>query len=92
MATHKPTPSSAKPAPAAPSDKDFAFGKQNYVIMLAGIAVIITGFLLMTGGGSEDPRVFSQEIFSTRRILVAPLVVLLGFGIEVYAIVKKARD
>jgi uncharacterized membrane protein len=74
------------------SREDFAFGKENYILMLAGIAVIILGFVLMAGGGSEDPNVFDPSIFSARRIIVAPVVVLIGFIIEVYAIVKKSKE
>jgi hypothetical protein len=66
--------------------KGFAFGPMNFKIMIAGILVILVGFLLMMGGGSEDPNVFNPEIFSSRRITVAPIVVLLGFAIEVFAI------
>ena len=71
---------------------DFAFGKQNYILLLTGLAFIITGFILMTGGGSEDPNVFSEEIFSFRRITLAPIVVLTGFVIEIFAIMKKPKD
>jgi hypothetical protein len=71
---------------------DFAFGKENYRIMLIGIAMILVGFALMTGGGSDDPNVFNEEIFSFRRITLAPLMVLTGFVIQIYAIVKKPKD
>ncbi len=71
---------------------DFAFGKINYTIMLIGIGLILTGFILMSGGGSDDPNVFSEEIFSFRRITLAPLLVLSGFVLEIYAIVKKSKD
>ncbi len=74
-------------------NKEFAFGKENYVIMIIGLAVIIIGFLLMVGGGSTDPNVFNgDELFSFRRITLAPIVVMLGFIIEIYAIVKKSKD
>ena len=72
--------------------QDFAFGKENYKIMLIGIAVIVIGFMLMAGGGSDDPNKFSNEIFSTRRMTLAPIVVLIGFGIEIYAILKKTKE
>ncbi|WP_250433273.1 DUF3098 domain-containing protein [Hanstruepera flava] len=65
---------------------EFVFGKKNYKFMLIGLAVIALGFILMSGGGSDDPNVFNPEIFSWRRIRLAPGLVLLGFGIEVYAI------
>lgn len=70
----------------------FAFRKENYVWMLIGVAVIVLGFNLMIGGGSEDPNVFNPEIFSTRRITVAPVVVLIGFAIEIFAIMKKPKE
>ncbi len=65
---------------------DFVFGKKNYIVMAIGIAVIALGFILMAGGGSDDPNVFNPDIYSFRRIRLAPTIVLIGFGIEVYAI------
>lgn len=70
----------------------FALGKQNYKLLLIGFAIIVIGFLLMIGGGSKDPNVFSNEIFSFRRITLAPIVVLFGFVFEIYAIMKKPRE
>ncbi|MBP0904792.1 DUF3098 domain-containing protein [Mariniflexile gromovii] len=64
----------------------FIFGKKNYKFMFIGLACIALGFILMSGGGSDDPNVFNPEIFSWRRIRLAPMLVLLGFGIEIYAI------
>lgn len=64
----------------------FIFGKKNYKFMLIGLGVIALGFILMSGGGSDDPTVFNPEIYSWRRIRLAPALVLIGFGIEVYAI------
>ena len=97
MATVKPkTPIQTKSAvsskqPALTGDAAFAFGRENYVIMLIGLLVIIIGYMLMSGGKSTDPNVFNEDIFSFRRITLAPIVVLLGYGIEIYAIVKKAK-
>ncbi len=72
---------------------DFAFGKENYILLLVGLAFIVFGFVLMSGGGSEDPNVFNgEELFSFRRITLAPFVVILGFIIEIVAIMKKPRD
>ncbi|MFM2207981.1 MAG: hypothetical protein RL213_1956 [Bacteroidota bacterium] len=71
---------------------DFAFGKENYILMLVGVAVIFLGFILMTGGGSDDPTVWDSSVFSTRRVTVAPLLVIAGFVIEVFAIVRKPKD
>lgn len=72
---------------------EFAFGKENYKLFIIAVVVVIIGYLLMVGGGSDDPTVFNkEELFSARRITIAPLVVLIGFGLGVYAIVKKAKD
>ncbi len=67
----------------------FLFEKVNYKILLIGLGVIALGFILMSGGGSDDPKVFSDAIFDFRRIRLAPTVVLIGFGITIYAILKN---
>ncbi|MXN92123.1 DUF3098 domain-containing protein [Flavobacterium sp. Sd200] len=67
----------------------FLFEKVNYKILLIGIAVIALGFILMSGGGSDDPNVFSDAIFNFQRIRLAPTVVLIGFGVTIYAILKN---
>ncbi|WP_372774651.1 DUF3098 domain-containing protein [Mangrovibacterium sp.] len=67
----------------------FALGKENYRLLLIGFAIIVIGFILMVGGKSEDPTVFNPEVFSFRRITLAPIVVLFGFLFEIYAIMKK---
>jgi len=72
--------------PLHKQDLNFVFGKKNYTFMFIGLAVIALGFLLMAGGGSDDPNIFNPDIYSFRRIRLAPALVLLGFGIEVYAI------
>jgi hypothetical protein len=69
----------------------FAFGKVNYQIMIAGVCLIVIGFILMSGGGSADPKVFNPEIFSFRRITLAPIIVLLGFSTVMFAIMKKPK-
>lgn len=69
--------------------QEFLFDTINYKILLVGIAVIALGFLLMSGGGSDDPKVFSEDIFNFRRIRLAPTLVLIGFGITIYSILKK---
>ena len=68
------------------SNNEFIFGKKNYKFMLIGLGFIALGFILMSGGGSDDPNVFDPSIFSWRRIRLAPALVLIGFGIQVYAI------
>lgn len=70
----------------------FALGRENYKLMAIGFAVIIIGFILMAGGKSDDPKVFSEDIFSFRRITLAPMIVLAGFIFEIYAIMKKPRE
>jgi len=70
---------------------EFLFESINYKILLVGIAVIALGFLLMSGGGSDNPNVFNEEIFNFRRIRLAPTTVLIGFGITIYAILKNPK-
>lgn len=70
---------------------EFLFEKHNYTWLLIGIAVISVGFILMAGGGSTDPNVFNEDIFSFRRIRLAPTTVLIGFGITIYSIFKKTK-
>ncbi|MCQ2203917.1 MAG: DUF3098 domain-containing protein [Bacteroidales bacterium] len=67
----------------------FALGKQNYILMAIGFAIIVLGFVLMVGGGSDDPNVFDESIYNFQHITLAPMIVLVGFVFEVYAIMKK---
>lgn len=67
----------------------FLFEKVNYKFLLIGLSIIALGFILMTGGGSDDPNVFNPEIFSFRRIRLAPTTVLAGFGVVIYSIFKR---
>ena len=78
--------------PAPNRAGEFAFGKENYRLLFIGLAFIIVGFLLMVGGGSDDPKVFNPEIFSFRRITLAPIMILAGYVIEIFAIMKKPKD
>ena len=73
-------------------DTGFALGKENYKLMAIGFAAIILGFILMAGGGSDDPNVFNPDIFNFRRLTLAPLILLAGFIFEIYAIMKKPKD
>ena len=66
--------------------KKFLFGNKNYKVLFIAIIVISLGFVLMSGGGSQDPNVFNNEIFNFRRIRLAPTLVIIGFGIAVYSI------
>lgn len=68
------------------------FSKNNYIWMIAGIVLMAIGILLMAGGKSDDPNIFREnEVYSVRRITIAPILILLGLGIEVYAIFKKPK-
>ena len=71
---------------------NFALGSENYKLLAIGFVIIIIGFLLMLGGKSESPDEFSDNIFSFRRITLAPIVVLAGFIFEIWAIMKKPKD
>ncbi len=69
----------------------FAFDKQNYRLIIIGCVIVLIGFVLMMGGGSEDPNVFNEEIFSTRRITIAPITVMAGYMFIIYAIMKRPK-
>ncbi len=71
--------------------KEFLFGKRNFKFLLFSLAVIATGFVIMSGGGSKDPNEFNHEIFSFSRIRLAPTIVLLGFGLAIYAILTSQK-
>lgn len=70
-------------------ENKMALGKKNLIMMAIGVIVIVIGFVLMAGGGSDDPTVFNYEMFSFRRITLAPILVIGGFVFEVFAIMKK---
>lgn len=72
--------------------QNFVFSKKNYIWMFIGLAFIALGFILMAGGGSDDPNVFSNAVFSVQRIRVAPTLILIGFGIQIYAILLKPKS
>ncbi|KRP30276.1 MAG: hypothetical protein ABS28_08255 [Cryomorphaceae bacterium BACL22 MAG-120619-bin32] len=75
----------------ANSNQTFLFGKKNYVFMLIGIAFIAIGFIFMAGGGSDDPNVFNEEIYNWQRIRLAPTLVIIGLGVEIYAILADPK-
>ena len=72
--------------------KQMPFGHDNYFWVIIGLAFLLVGFLLMIGGGSDDPDVFNEAIFNFRRLTLAPILVLTGFGIQIYAIMKKPKN
>lgn len=71
--------------------RDFAFDRINYILLAVGMVVVIIGFLLMSGSGSTDTN-YDPDIFSARRIKVAPVVCLLGFVAMIYAVVRRSKD
>lgn len=100
MAKYKASSKAAKGLAAANSAKTvkqagtvFLFDKRNYYLMIAGVALVILGFIFMTGAKVTDPKVFDyNEIYSFRRTTLAPIVIILGFVIEVFAIMLKPKD
>lgn len=73
------------------NEKKYALAAHNYLLIAIGFAIVVLGFTLMAGSGSQDPKVFNDEIFSFRRITLAPFVVVAGFALVFYAIIKKPR-
>jgi hypothetical protein len=71
---------------------NFTFGKRNYQLLIAGVILMAIGFVLMSGGGSEDPNVFSDAIFNTQRLTIAPILILTGLVIEIFAILHKPKE
>lgn len=103
MATqkHNPKPTGAKtrPAPIPDSEKqgtdwqkDFPLGKMNFILMGIGVVIIFIGFALMAGGKPESREVFNPDVYSFRRIYLAPMIVLAGFVFEIYAIMRKPKE
>jgi hypothetical protein len=72
-------------------NKGYGIARENYKILIAGVVLILTGYLLMIGGGSDDPNKFNPEIFSFRRITLAPMVCLAGFAVVVISIMRKSK-
>ena len=71
------------------NDEQMTLTIKNYILLIAGFVLIIIGMVLMTGGGSDDPNVFNYDMFSWRRITLAPILIVGGFAFEVYALLKK---
>ena len=77
---------------ATKSETEFAIGKENFRYIAIGVGILIIGFLLMAGGKSDDPNVFNPEIFSFRRITLAPIIVVGGFMFIIWAIMRKPKE
>ena len=71
---------------------DFAFSKKNYILLFVGLTFMASGLILMVGGGSEDPTQFSDEIFNTTRLTIAPILIAAGFIIEIFAVMHKRKE
>lgn len=69
----------------------FAFERKNYILLIIGLVVLVIGFLLMSGGGSENPEVFSDAMFDFRRLTLAPILIIAGYVIELYAIMYRKK-
>lgn len=77
--------------PQEDTKRDFVFGKWNYIIMGIGLVILVIGYILLSGGGSNNPDQFSEALFNSRRMLWAPVFIVGGLVVEVYAIMKKAK-
>ncbi|NNC83479.1 MAG: DUF3098 domain-containing protein [Flavobacteriales bacterium] len=71
--------------------EQFSMDKQNYRLIIIGVLIVLIGFVLMMGGKSEDPNVYNPEVFSFRRITLAPITVMAGYMFIIYAIMKKPK-
>lgn len=81
-----------QPGKNVSQEEGMVLGKMNYYLIILGVVIIVIGFILMSGGKYTDPNVFNgEELYSTRRITIAPIVVLLGFTIEIFAIFYKQK-
>ena len=80
------------PPKASVSDERFAVAKRNIIWILCGLLIMVLGYVLMTGGGTKDPNVFTgEQMFSFRRIVLAPILIFIGFVFEIWAIMHKKR-
>jgi hypothetical protein len=71
---------------------DFAFGKENYKWLLVALAFLLVGFILMIGGGSDDPKIFNYGMFNFQRLTLSPVFLFIGYLLGIYAIMKKPKD
>lgn len=92
MAEQKKPIAEQKKSPTEIRKTEFAFGKQNYRLLLIGLGFLLLGYILMIGGGSDDPNVFSPALFNFQRLTLAPLLLIIGFVIEIFAIMKKPKE
>ncbi len=88
----KTQPAEAKKSVEKANTTQFAFERENYKWMLIGLALLVAGFLLMIGGGSDNPQEFNKAIFNFQRLTLAPLLIIAGYIVEIFAIMKRPRD
>jgi len=81
-----------KPSTGNEIKEEFVLGKINYILLTAGFLVIVIGYFLLSGGKAEDPKIFNPEIYNFRRITLAPIVIFIGFVIEIFAIMWKKKS
>lgn len=92
MAKEKPKAPASKTVSAAQEKTTFAFGKENYKLMIIGVVAVAIGMLLMSGGASDDPNKMSEEIFDFRRLTLAPIVIIGGYVVVLLSIIKKSKE
>ena len=73
-------------------ESSFAFGKINYILLIAGVVILFLGYICLSGGGSDDPTVFSDKLFDARRLVVAPILIVGGLIVEIFAIMIRPKD
>ncbi len=88
----KTTDHKASQAKAPKHELTLVFEKQNYILMIVGVVLIFLGYILMIGGGSKDPAVFSEDIFNFQRLTLSPILLVAGFIVEIFAIMKKPKE
>ncbi|MBO7489024.1 MAG: DUF3098 domain-containing protein [Bacteroidales bacterium] len=89
---NKPAAGAQKNATEEKSSFGFAFGPMNYILMIVGIMLLGLGYILLSGGGSDDPNVFNAEMFNNRRMVVAPLMIVVGLVVEICAIMFRPKE
>ena len=85
MATKKPKQKGGDEGPR------FVFNRQNYIMIFTGLVILAAGFLLLIGGGSDNPKVFNYSLFDFQRLTLAPILLLIGYIIEIFAILKRPK-
>lgn len=69
----------------------FAFGRENFILLFIALGLLLIGYVLMSGGKAESPEVYNPDVFSFRRITLAPLIVMAGYAVGIWAILKKSK-